>query len=105
VRIAAGIGSIATIAFAAAVAFIFQHIGWHNTAVLQQANEIVERASKAYEESAEILAKRRYASFRYIYALEKSFEKKPSIEVTSSSSGFDVEEERIKYYHTQIREW
>jgi hypothetical protein len=58
---------------AAAVPFVFQHVSWRNAAIMQEANELVEQASTAFENAAEIFGKRHQASFRFTFDLPQEF--------------------------------
>lgn len=47
----------------------FQYVSWRNSVLLQNANDVVTRATEAYEAATEMIGKRRYSTLLFVPAM------------------------------------
>lgn len=85
------LASVVGVVAVAAVGFSFQHVSWRNTAIMQEANELVERATRSYENAAAILGKRHQASYRFSQDLFNKIDERSPV-VTAS-----MEERELRF--------
>lgn len=83
----------------------FKSVSWTQTFLMQEANEAVSAAIKTNKEAIELIAKRRYGSYRYLDALANLYSKKKSSNNWIESIDSKLQAQRAEAYFQNNKEW
>lgn len=83
----------------------FRNVSWTDTAIMQEANDAVANAGSANEAVTQLIAKRRYALYRYLDSLTDLHSNNLQLSDLAKDLELDIVRKRFEAYSDANREW
>lgn len=97
--------TVLTAILTTAIGAFFQHISWHNTVALQEAQDRVTQATTAYTKAATAIGERYYATYTFLDAVGDLIERKQDVDSHLYQLDLELNKRRFNHYYDQIKLW